>query len=424
MAASQGCKQTIDVSIPVAEVEKETERVLSSFAQRVRLPGFRPGKVPANLVRTRFAAEIREEVVKGLVPRFFQKRVEEENLRVVGTPDITDVHFHADEPLTFKAEFETAPEIELKDYLGLTIPYQEPEVTSEELAKRLDDLREQKAEYVNVDPRPVEDGDFAVVSLETVNGLDEPLATQEELVLHIGGEETLPAFSDALRGLSPGDDKEFSVDYPDDHGDDKLSGKTVNFRAVLKGIRRKELPELNDEFARDLGDFQNLDELREEVRKGTAREKEYLAQQEAKGKLVEKLVDLHDFPVPEAFLDRQIEIQVEQYFRAAAARGVDPRSLKLDWGKVKESQRERASRDVKASLLLDRIADRETIEVTTDDVDREVQRIARQERAPVASVRARLEKEGLLRRIVSQLRAEKTLTFLFEHARKVSEEPQ
>jgi trigger factor len=222
--------------------------------------------------------------------------------------------------------------------------------------------------------------------------------------------------------MSPGEEKEFDVGYPDDYGDEKLAGRKVGFRAMVKGIRRRELPELNDEFAKDLGDFQTLGELREEVRRSLLREKEYIAQQEAKNKLVEKLADLHDFPVPEAYLDRQIEIQVEQYLRTVAARGGDPGKVKLDWEKVKESQREKATRDVKASLLLEKVADREGIEVTSDELDREVQRIAKQEREPVAAVRRRLEKEGMLRRIISSLRTEKTLTFLFEHARKVSED--
>jgi trigger factor len=422
MAVQESCKQTLEISIPVAEVQEETERVVTSLAQRVRLPGFRPGKVPTGVIRARFTSDIREEVVKSLVPKFFQKRVEEEGLRVVGTPDITEVHFHAGEPLRFKVEFEVAPEIELKDYRGLTVPYRDPVITDEDVAKRLQELREQKAEFVNVDPRPLANGDYAVVSLDAINGLEEPLGRQEELVLHIGGEETLEAFSNELRGLSPGEEKEFDVLYPQDYGDEKLSGKKVHFRAKLKGIRLKELPELNDEFARDLGDFQTLEELREEVRKSLSLEREYLAQQEAQNRLVENLVDMHDFPIPEAFLERQIESQVGQYLRAMAARGVDPRSVKLDWEKLKQSQQEKAMRDVKATLLLDKIGDREGIEVTVEEVDREVQHIAKQEREPVAAVRQRLEKEGLLRRIASRVRTEKTLNFLFEHARKVADD--
>jgi len=394
--------------------------VVESLSQRVRLPGFRPGKVPVGIIRTRFSSDIREEVIRNLVPKRFQKEVEDRNLRVVGTPDITDVHFHSGEPLRFKAEFEVSPEFELQDYRGLTVAYQDPEVSDDDVARRIEELREQKADYVNVDPRPAEDGDHAVVALEALSGLEKPLK-QDEVMLHVGGQDTLGAFTENLRGMSPGDEKEFDVRYPDDFGDAKLAGKSVRFRAAMKGIRRKELPELNDEFAKDLGDYLTMDELRAEVRKSLLREKEYLAQQEAKNKLVEKLVEMHEFPVPQAYLDRQIENQVEQYLRAVAASGGDPRSVKLDWQKVRESQREQATKDVKASLLLERIADREAIEVMQDEVDREVQRIARQDREPVAAVRRRLEEQGVLRRIASRIRTEKTLTFLFEHARKVAE---
>jgi trigger factor len=421
MASQESCKQTLEITIPIEDVEKETNRVVESLSQRVRLPGFRPGKVPVGIIRTRFSSDIREEVIRNLVPKRFQKEVEDRNLRVVGTPDITDVHFHSGEPLRFKAEFEVSPEFELQDYHGLTVAYRDPEVSDDDVARRIEELREQKADYVNVDPRPAEDGDHAVVTLEALSGLDKPLK-QDELMLHVGGQDTLEAFTENLRGMSPGDEKEFDVRYPDDFGDAKLAGRLVRFRAAMKGIRRKELPEINDEFAKDLGDYLTIEELRAEVRKSLLREKEYLAQQEAKNKLVEKLVEMHEFPVPEAFLNRQIESQVEQYLRAVAASGGDPRSVKLDWQKLRESQREQATKDVRASLLLERIADREAIEVMQDEVDREVQRIARQDREPVAAVRRRLEEQGVLRRIASRIRTEKTLTFLFEHARKVAED--
>ncbi len=410
------CKRVVEVSIPVEEVEKETGHAVAELSQRVRLPGFRPGKVPQSIIRSRFDSEIRQKVIEALVPRAFQKRAEDENLRIVGTPDITEVHFHPGEPLRFKAEFEVAPEIELKEYVGLTVPYSDPEVTEEDIGRRLEELRDQKADYINVDPRPVEDGDYAVVLLERLDG---PAGKADEVMLHVGGEDTLPAFSENVRGMGPGEEKEFDVPYPAEYGDENLAGKTIRFKLHLKGIRKKELPELNDEFARDLGDFQGLEELRMEVRKSILREKEHLAQQAAKNKLVEALVAGHDFPVPETFIDRQIEIQLGQFF---AARGVDPQTVRVDWDKLKESQRPRAAFEVKASLVLDRIGDREAIEATVDEVDREVQRIARAEKENVVAVRRRLEKEGVLRRIASRIRTEKVLNFLFERARKVAED--
>lgn len=414
---AESCKRELDITVAVDEIERETEKVVSGLQQKVRLPGFRPGRAPAGLIRSKFAREVRQDVLEALIPRHLQQRFEQDHLHVVGTPSISDVHFESGEPLRFKAEFEVAPEIELNEYRGLSVVYNEPQVSPEDVEKRIGQIREQKAEYVNVEPRPVEDGDYAVVSLESVSGVAEPVK-QDEMTLHAGDTDTMPEFTEALRGMNPGDEKEFDVTYPADYGQENLAGKSVRFRLTLKGIRRKELPELNDEFAQDLGDYRTLDDLREAVRQAIFREREMAAQSAAKGRLVDKLVDSHEFPVPEAYLDRQIEIQVESQLRQLTGRAVDPHQLKLDWARVKESQRPKALRDVKASLLLDKVATRENIDATRDEVDHEVQRIARQEREPVAAVRKKLEKDGTLGRIANHIRTEKTLNFLFEHARK------
>ena len=420
MALVEGCKHAVEISIPAEEVEQETGLVVEKVRGRAKLPGFRPGKVPPHLIRKTFSHDIRQQVLENLIPKYLQKQFEAEDLHPVGTPDITDVHFHEGEPLRFKAEFEVVPKIELKDYKGISVPYHDPEVTDEDVAKRIEELRDQKAEYVNVDPRPIEDGDYAVVSLESIAGVDDPVK-QDELTLHIGGEDTFQAFSDNLRGVSPGEEKEFDVSYPEDWGQRKLAGRTVRFRAHVKGIRRKELPELNDDFAQDLGDYRNMEELRDAVRKSLFAQRQYEAQQEAKNKLVDKLVDEHDFPVPEVFVDNQIRNRLESSLRTLAAEGVDPNSIKLDWKKVKESQHDKAQREVKASLLLSRIAERESINATRDEVDREVDRMARQQREPFAAVRLRFEKDGTLNRIASHIQTDKTLNFLFEHAQKTAE---
>ncbi len=417
MPLLEGCKHEIEITIPVQEVDKETERVVADIQKKVRLPGFRPGKAPASLVRTRFEPEIRKDVLENLVPKFFRQQMEQDHLQVVGQPSISDVHFHKGEPIRFKAEFEVAPEIELGEYRGVTVPYGEPVVTEVDVEERLNRIRDQKAEYVNIDPRPIEDGDYAVISLKSTSGVDTPVE-QDELVLHIGGEETFPAFTENLRGTTPGDEKDFSISYPEDYGEAKLAGKTVEFHVIVKALRRKELPEANDEFARDLGDYQTLAELKETIRKAILHERETLAQQQAKDKIVRKLVETHDFPIPEAFLDRQMEVQVENRIRELVGQGIDPRGLKVDWAKVKEAERAQAIIDVKASLLLEKIADREAVEVLRDEVDREIQRIAKQRREPVAAVRQTLEKDGTVRRIAGHIRTEKTLSLLFEHARK------
>ena len=420
MVVLEGCRRSLEISIPVDEVESETNRVTADVQHRAKLPGFRPGKAPANIIRKQFAGDIRQRVLESLIPKHLQKQFEAENLNVVGQPDIKDIHFHEGEPLRFKAEFEVQPEIELSEYKGVEVPYQDPSITEEDVQKRIEEIREQKADYRNIDPRPIEDGDHAVVALESVAGVEGEPVKQEEMVLEIGGADTLEAFSENLRGLSPDESKEFEVPYPADYGSPRLAGKTVRFQATVKGIRKKELPELNDEFAQDLGDYRNMEELREAVRKAILAQREHDAQQEAKNKIIDLLVDKHEFAVPETYVERQIRSRVEQTLRAMASEGVDPRGLKLDWEKVRESQREKAVREVKASMLLSKIAEREAIGVTREEVDREVERLARQQREPVAALQMKFEKDGTLGRIASHIQSEKTLTFLFEHARKTA----
>jgi trigger factor len=422
LALVEGCKHSLEISIPVEVVESETSRVVDDIQKRAKLQGFRPGKAPANLIRKQFAGDIRQKVLENLIPVHLQKQLDAENLSVVGTPDISDVHFHDFAPLKFTATFEVYPTVELGEYHNVEVPYQDPEVTEEDIAKRIDEIRQQKAQYINIDPRPLVDGDFAVVSLESLSGVvGEPVKT-DEMVLEIGAEETFAAFTENLRGLTPGDEKDFEVVYPEDYGSEKLAGKTVQFHAVLKGLRRKELPELDDEFAQELGDYRTVDELREAVRKALFSQRQYEAQQEAKNRIMDKLVDAHDFPVPEAFVERQIKTRVETRLRAMAEQGIDPRKLQLDWDKVKESQREKAIREVKASILLGKVSERESIHATRDEVDAEVEKVARQQRKPVAAVHMEFEKDGTLGRIASHIQTEKTLSNLFEHARKTADQ--
>ena len=423
MSFVEGCKHELEISIPADAVEAETAIVAKKFQDRAKLPGFRPGKAPASLIRRNFAGDIRQQVLENLVPKFFDAKAKDENLRVVGTPSISDVHFHDGESVHFKAKFEVYPEFEPAEYTGVEVPYAQPEVTDDDVAKRLEELRESKATYVNVDPRPLADGDYAVVSLESVAGADDPIKSDEVSVL-IGGPETMEGFTENLRGASPGDEKEFDVTYPDEYGQEKLSGKTIRFRTTVKGLRRKELPELNDEFAQDRGDFRTLDELKDALRKSIFAQRENEAQRMAKDKLVDKLVDLNDFPVPELFVDRQIENRVEQRLRSLQQQGVDPRSFNLDWAKIKEAQRDAAIREVKASLILTKVAEREAIGVTNDEVDKEVTRIAQQNREPVPTVRKKLTEDGTMDRIASHIQTEKTLNFLFDKATKTAPEPE
>ena len=421
MAFIEGCRHALEISVPAGEVEDETSRVVLDIQKRAKLPGFRPGKVPASLVRKTFAGDVRQKVLESLVPKHLQKRLEAEGLALVGRPDISEVHLHDGEPLSFKATFEVEPAFELGEYTGIEVPYHDPEITDEDVEKRLNEIREQKAEFVNVDPRPAESGDHAVLALESLSGIEGQPIKQDEMVIELGGADTLPGFTENLVGVTPGEEREFDVEYPADYGSERVAGKTVRFRAMLKGIRRKELPEINDDFAQDLGDYRNLGELRDAIRRGLFANQQLEAQREAKNRIVEKLVDAHDFAVPDEYVARQIRNRMEARLHDLAGQGVDVAKLGIDWEKAAESQREPARREVKASLLLSRIAERETVHATQAEVDREIEKIARQRKEPLAAVQRRLEKDGTTARIASHIRTEKTLSFLFERARKTVE---
>lgn len=423
MALIEGCKHALDIHIPADAVSVEVEKVVEKVRAKAHIQGFRPGKAPASIVRTRYAADIRQEAIENLIPKYLDKECEKENLRVVSRPQIKDLHFHDGEAVHFKAEFEVAPEFELKETRGLEVEYVEPVVTDEDVDGRINDIRESKSEFVNVDPRPAVDGDNCLVSLQSIEGIDGEPMKQDEINIEIGGKDTFQSFTDALRGAEPGDVRQAEITYPEDYAAEKLAGKTVKFNVTLKQIRLKELPELNDDFAKDLGDFQNMEELRDEVRKSIFRDREHAAQSEAKNKLIDKLVDLHDFAVPETYVDNQVESTIQGQLRQWQAQGIDTTKIKLDWAKLRETQHDRAKRDVMASLLLGKLASVESIHVTEDEMDGELQRIARQRREPVAAVRMSMEKDGSLERIANRILTEKTLNFLFEYSVKVQPAP-
>lgn len=422
MALIEGCKHSLEVTVPLDEVEKEQAEALAGVTAKVRLPGFRPGKVPPGLVKTRFAADIRQKVLDKLIPKALNEAVERENLRVVSRPDIVELKWDADdEPLRFKAVFEVSPSIELGEYRGLVVKYSEPVVSDEDVTGRVEEIRDSKAEYINIDPRPAEDGDYVLVNLKSIAGAEKPVE-RDDLSLKIGDKDALPAFNENLTGMTPGETKEFTVTYPENYAEESLSGKTVTFTMMLTALRKKELPDLNDEFAKDLGDFQTLEELRNMVKGAMLRERETRAKNEAKLLLIGQLVESHEFPVPEVFIDRQLRDGLEQRLAALVQQGVDPNELNFDWKSYREANKEHAVKDVRGSLLIEKIAERESIETMRDELDKEIQRIARGQRRPVAQVRMDLEKNNRIPAIASQIRTEKVLNFLFDNARKEAAE--
>jgi trigger factor len=419
------CKREIELEIPAENVQKATEKVARDIARIARIPGFRPGKAPVTLVRRRFADDIQGEVVQSLVPEYLEKALDEKKLVPVTRPEVDKVEFKEGEPLRFRAIFEVLPEFELGDYKNLTVQVDDVEVGDAQVDEKLEEMRERAATFVPVEGRPAQDGDHVLVKLSgvPVDGGDPVRA--DNILVNIGAEETLASFTENLRGANAGETRQFEARYPDDYPDQKLAGKTYNYSVEVQDIKQKKLPELNDEFVKDAaggqapeaGRSMTLDEFRRKIRENLEAAKEQQQSAQAREKILAELVKQHDFPVPEALIEGQMDTRLERVVRSLAAQGVDPRAVNVDWVSLRRRQRDSAVNDVKAELLLDRIATAEHIDATDEDVEKEIATLAEQSGESATALRARLTKQGALDRMKSKLRSEKTIDWLYRTAR-------
>jgi len=411
-------KREIAVEIPATEVTRETEALIQKYQKLARLPGFRKGHVPASIIRQRFAEDIKTDVVESLVPRYFRQEADKQGLIPVSQPRVTDLHIHDGEPLRFKASFEILPEIKVEAYKELRADKPEISVTDEEVEQAVSQLREQHATYTAIEGRALGEGDFAQVSLDgrPKSGEGQPVHMDDVLV-EIGGKNTMPEFTEHLRGASTGAERTFEVKYPEDSSDRRLAGQTFDYAVKVLSLKEKSLPELNDEFAKEVGEFSSMEELKKRLGENMEAEKKHTAEHEAKDKLVAELVKRNDFEVPEAMVDRQIDVRLERGLRALAAQGMRSEDMKkMDLNRLRAGQRDQALQEVKASLLLDKIADLEKIEVGDEEIDHEIEALATQTKQTSEAVRARLTRDGALDRIRNRIRNEKTLSFLYHQS--------
>lgn len=417
-------KREISVEIPAAEVTRETELQIQRYQKSARLPGFRAGHVPASVIRQRFGDGLKNDVIEALVPRHFRREAEKQGLIPVSQPRITDLHMHDGEPLRFKASFEVLPEIQVDGYKELRADKPAIAVSDEEVEQALTSVREQHATYTTVEGRALAEGDFAQASMDgkPKHGKDVEAASanpvhMDDVLIEIGGKNTVPEFSQNLTGVSSGEERTFDVSYPEDISDKRLAGKTFVYTVKVNGIKQKSLPQLNDDFAKELGEFSSLEQVRKQIRENMEAEKRHTAEHAAKDKLVAELVKRNDFEVPESLVDRQIDLRLERGLRALAAQGMKMEDLKkMDLPRLRAGQRDQAVNDVKSSLLLERIAELERIEVSDEEVNRELEALAKQSKQTSEAVRARLTEDGGLDRIRMRIRSEKTLDFLYHQS--------
>jgi trigger factor len=409
-------RKSLTFEIEPEVVEKEVEERARDYARKVRIPGFRPGKVPTEVIKKRFRAQVLEDAAEAIVNRVVFEELEGRGLRPLASPKVTDLKIDESQPMTFRAVFETLPIVELPEYRGLSVKARKAEVTDEQVNADLERLREEAARYDAVEPRPAETGDFAVLDVTFTTAEGKPRHDQNVLV-EIGAADNHKELNEALVSMSPGDTKLVHVVMEEAQQSPPRAERSADYTVTLKDIKKKVVPPADDEFAKDLGEFGSLAELREKVRERLLANEERKVDREVRNALVERLVEKATFEVPETLVDRHMSARTENAARGLLYQGVDPTKAGVDWKSYREAQRDDSVKAAKADVILDEIARREGIDALEADVDAEVARLAERLRKPKETLRRQMEKEGDISALRARIREDKTLDLLRANAR-------
>jgi trigger factor len=427
-------RKEIKIEIDPAAVRATYDRISDRYAKQAKVPGFRPGHAPRAVVRTRYKNEIRAQTLQELVPDAVNQAIDKHELTTLGEPDVqldnSDVlEKFGEEAISFKVNVEVLPKVELKDYKGIDVVRKTRAITETNVDEMLEALRETSAVMQPVEDRAAALGDTLTVNFdgkvlgEAIDGAKEENIKAEDVEVTLGGKGVQQEFTDNLIGVKADDEKTFIVDYPQDFSSKALAGKRVEYTARVTAVRVKELPEVDDEWARSLGeDFDSVATLRIKIRDDLEKRASQEADHRLRAELMRNLLKGHQFEVPQSLIDHQTSYRLESVVRDMMERGVDPRHQEINWEGARAELKVQAEEDVRGSMLLERIADEEKIEIANEEIEAEIEAIARGSQQPIEQVRSVLTKEGGERSIANRLRNRKALDLLVENARVIDEE--
>jgi trigger factor len=409
-------KKSVEVEIPADLISNESKRVTTEFSRQAKLPGFRPGKIPPNVVRTRFAKEIQEEVMSRLLSRSFRDAISEKGVEPVGDPQLQHIDpFIEGAPLKYKAQFEIKPRIDLREYRGIEIDDPKIEVSGEEVDKMIERLRDQASSYRVETERGLADDDFAMIDITTSGEGIEPEARTGHF--RVGEESPMPELHDALRGKKAGETAAFDKTYGEDASNEKFRGKNIHHDVTLKEIRVQEKPEVNDEFAKSVGGWDAVQQMREAIEADIRKHKEFEALRVKQNQIGEHLLAIHDFEVPDALVEEELGKSLQNYARFLASQGIDVEKADIDWNKMTDDFRPEAVKRVKRGLILEAIAKKEGLAVSDVEVDAEIRRAANESGRDFAEVKHRLRHDGGYEALRNSLGQEKALAFVLKEAK-------
>jgi len=409
-----GAKKSVTVEVPAGQVAAEYDDQCRKYARNLKVPGFRQGKVPPHIIRQRYGREIEQETVEHVIEHAIAQAIAEQHLKPLRAPVLKDYKYEKGQPLAFTAEFEVRPKVTPAGVDTLKARVEEPVVTDAMVNEALASLRERAARYDPVEGRGVEPGDFVVIDVagKFAPGEGESFA-RENIMIETGSAGSHPELTDDMRGMNPGETREFGINYPADHPAPELAGKQVAYTVSVREIKRKIVPDLDDEFARDLGKFATLDELKTRVTEDLTGREHRRAREAARREIVDQLLKANpEVPVPEVMVDEEVDRQVDDLVRGMIMQGMDPRRHQIDWDDIREKQREPAARSARAIILLDAIAEEKKITLDPETLDRTIADEASRRHQTPEALRAKLKKDGRLESLEQQLLREKVLDFL------------
>jgi trigger factor len=407
----------LDIELSAEDLEAEFEKEVVRLSRSLRLPGFRKGKIPKDVVRARFRSDVLSHAVQDLVPHALGEALKERNLYPLDDPRISKLESELGKPLKFRASFEVMPEIDVRDYKALEVETPSTQVTDEQVQKGVDALREQNARFDPIEGRGAQDHDFVMGDLVERPAGGGKAEKHEGVTIEVGSGSYHPSLHEQLQGAKPGDVLRFTASFPADHGNPARAGKSFESELHLLELKEKVLPAADDELAKDLGNYETLAELEADLRKRAEERARHEDEQELRRRLLSKLVAANPFDSPTSLVEMELDSRLEAAARDLYQRGIDPNAAGIDWQGVRRNEREGAIEAVKSSLLLQKIAEKEGLTVSEEELSAEIDRFAAALEKSASAVRAQMAKDGALERVRGRLGREKAVDFIKQHAK-------
>ena len=413
-----GIKKKVSVEIPVEQVTKEVNSFYGELGRTAKIKGFRPGKIPRNILERYFKDYVKTEVIQKLIQETYPTALSEANLHPVSPPVIDPGELESEKPFQYTAIVEIKPEINLEGYMGLKIEGKKEEVKEEEVEERLKNLQNMHANLKTIsEARPIQTGDYVILDYEAkMDGKPLEEGKAIDFTVEVGSGRFIPALEEKLMGMRPEEEREIEVSFPGDYGYKKWAGKTIFFHVKIKEIKEKILPSLDDEFAKDLGDYSSLEALKTKIRGEIEREKELSSEQQLKDQIIDQLLQANLFEVPESMVEEQAKSLVSDTKLRLASQGIALKNLDVSEEKLQENYRAEAQKQVKTFLILEKIAAQEGITVTDEEAENRLKEISERTHQKFDVVKRYYEKNSLIPELKAGIMTSKTLNLLLEKA--------